>query len=793
MTGEEDVSRRADGGSTIGGRDQAPDDTRPPYFWALIASGAVFLLYAVTLAPTTAFWDASEYIAVAHTLGVPHAPGNPLFMVLARSWEVLLAPLGLSVAVRINLFSAFMSAAAHGLWFLVVYHILGHFGRDRRFRVVGALVSVLISASAYTVWSQSNVNEKVYSVSLLTIALLTWLALRWQARVGNGKDDNLLVLMAFILALSVGNHLMAFLAAPAIAVFILIVRPRTILNWKLYPAVLAAAVAGLSVHLYLPLRAALDPVINQNDPTCAGVGSALTAIVTYGKYGCVALGESLTRAQYTALPDPANLPRMLALPWDLTRPRTSGLFLSQLLHYFQYFDWQWSRGVQGTDVLLANLRLPFTMLFAGLGVSGAMEHRRRDRASFLYMLVLFGTLSVGLVVYMNFKYGYSIGPELGNFDFHEVRERDYFFLASFSVWGLWAGVGLSAIWDRLARNRVGTLLKASPVLALALIPLALNWGWASRAGDYTARDTAYNLLMSVEPYGVLFTTGDNDTFPTWYLQEVEGVRRDVTVIVTSYLRTAWYTKQIRDLTRPCPPGVSSDDDPTRIICQRPYEPGPRAEYTVDVASSRAAGRIPIPLDATVERPSRGIMDGLDDATIDAVSMRLEPFGETVTLRLGNVDATIEGGQYLSADRMFGLSILGAALGDRSIYFASRDTAVSFGVGDQVVRQGLVFNLPNGLSPSALPEGVVAIPPSVPISLLTGPYVDVPRTELLLEEVFQYRSGLPKSGRWPDRTVGVNGFYSRAYWALAQAALQANDSEAVVRFVEQAEAWQALGT
>ena len=130
--------------------------------------------------------------------------------------------------------------------------------------------------------------------------------------------------MAFILALSVGNHLMAFLAAPAIVVFILFVRPRTILNWKLYPAVLAAAVVGLSVHLYLPLRAALDPMINQTDPTCTGVGSALTAIVTYGKYGCAALGESLTRAQFTALPDPANLPRVLALPWDLTQPRTPG-------------------------------------------------------------------------------------------------------------------------------------------------------------------------------------------------------------------------------------------------------------------------------------------------------------------------------------------------------------------------------------------------------------------------------------------------------------------------------------
>ncbi len=790
------MSRKGVGGPAVGTPDLARDSADPPYLWALMAGGAVFLLYVVTLSPTTAFWDASEYIATAHTLGVPHAPGNPLFLVLARAWEILLAPLGLSVAVRTNLFAAFTSAAAHGLWFLVVHHILGHFSKDRHFRITGALVAVLISATAFTVWSQSNVNEKVYTVALLTIALLTWLLFRWQARVGDGKDDNLLVLMAFILALSVGNHLMAFLAAPAVVVFVLIVRPRTILNWKLYPAVLAVGVVGLSVHLYLPLRAALDPVINQNDPTCTGVGSALQAIVTYGKYGCVTLGELLTRAQYAEL-DPSTGERlsqmqtMFALPWDVTQPRTPGIFLSQLLHYFQYFDWQWSRGVQGTDVLLAGLRRPFTLLFLSLGLWGAVQHHRRDRTSFLYLLVLFGTLSLGLVVYLNFEYGYSIGPDLGNPAFHEVRERDYFFIASFSVWGLWAGIGLVAIWDWLAKNRVETLMKASPVLVLALIPLALNWSWASRAGDYAARDTAYNILMSVEPYGVLFTGGDNDTFPLWYLQEVEAIRRDVTVVVMPYLITPWYTKQIRDLARPCPPGVSPDDDPTRIICQRPYEPDSHAEYTADVESARSAGRIPIPVNAPIEPPSRGILDGLDDATIDATGYF--PIEETLTVRLGNVDATLRGGQYLSPRQQFGLSIMNAALGDRSVYFTGRDTASSFGVADQVVRQGLVFNLPNGLSPSTVSDGVVPIPRSAPLYPATGPYVDVPRTELLLEEVFLYRGGLSKSAVWPDATVRVNLLYARAYWGLALAAALADDAPASLRFREEAQAWEALGS
>src|SRR5690606_39597248 len=146
-------------------------------------------------------------------------------------------------------------------------------------------------------------------------------------------------------------------------------------------------------------------------------------------------------------------------------------------------------------------------------------------------------------------------------EMHEVRERDYFFIVGFSVWGLWAGLGIAALWQRLTDSiaaRVAAAaesggmqrarLFAAPVLALALIPLVFNWAWASRALDYAARDWAYNLLMSVEPYGVLFTNGDNDTFPLWYLQEVEGIRRDVTVIVMSYLNTPWYVKQLRQLT-----------------------------------------------------------------------------------------------------------------------------------------------------------------------------------------------------------------------------------------------------
>ena len=93
------------------------ESSRPPYFAAALAAAIVLGVYLATLAPTTAFWDTSEYIAAAKVLGIPHPPGNPLFTLMAHVFALL--PLAASYAQRVNLFAAVTSAAAAGLWFLV--------------------------------------------------------------------------------------------------------------------------------------------------------------------------------------------------------------------------------------------------------------------------------------------------------------------------------------------------------------------------------------------------------------------------------------------------------------------------------------------------------------------------------------------------------------------------------------------------------------------------------------------------------------------------------------------------
>jgi hypothetical protein len=776
------------------GRLTEPDRYRTPYLPAALTTLGVWILYAYTLAPTTAFWDTSEYIATAHIMGVPHPPGNPLFVVLARAWELLLAPTGLSVAVRINLFSATMGALAHGCWFLLAHRILSYFSDDKRFQLTGAIVAVLVSATAFTVWNQSNVNEKVYTVSLFTIAILSWLAFRWRDNIGRGKDDNLILLMVFILALSVANHLMAFLAAPALLMFILIVEPRTLTNWKLYAGVLVVAILGLSVHLFLPIRAALAPVINEADPICDSIGEAVVSILSFGKAGCEALSESLARRQY-------DKPSLLANPVDTQLPRDISMLVAQIGNYLQYFDWQWARSLAGNRTWFGAPRPLITLIFVVLGAYGALQHYRRDRTSWLYLAVLFVTLSFGLTFYMNFKYGFSYPLENGTAEMREVRERDYFFIVGFSIWGLWCGIGLAALWQRLAEQLAGDgavtrpiWLKASPVLALAFIPLFLNWSWASRRHDYVARDWSYNLLMSVEPYGVIFTNGDNDTFPLWYLQEAEGIRRDVTVIVMSYLNTPWYVRQIRQLTTPCKPGQNPLEDPTRIVCQRPFDTDRAPSfYRVQAPRTDVSPGQPRLTSEIGRVPTRSIIP-FDDAKIQEIA-NTAPFvvQDPLVVQAGRIQATVGQGKVLVPADLFLASILTTSIDDRPIYFATTTQAFeNLSLGGFLIRQGVAFKLHNGPVDPALQPGVYALPQS-PMSMIMGPFIDLPRTDSLLWNTYVHSNGFPdRWTRWVDAaTQGIPIYYAYTHYSAAQAHAPLGQEAEVQRHVKRADVWMGL--
>jgi hypothetical protein len=803
---------------------------RPPYPWAAGVFAGVLALYVLTLAPTTAFWDTSEYIATAHILGIPHPPGNPLFVILGRTWELLLGFLPLATAVKMNLFSATMSAAAAAFWFLVAHRVLAFVSEHETFRRVGAAAAALLSATTFTVWNQSVVNEKVYTVSLFTIAFLTWLAFRWRDRVGVPGTDRWLVLIVYLLALSVGNHKMGLLVAPALVVLVLQTQPATAAHWSRYvwatvplglafvagltetasgfvvfaagallwaylavgrrlrllAAFAVAGALGLSVQMFLPIRAAQNPVINEADPKCERLTDAAVTILTDGRVeACRPLAESLRRRQYNKPPMTKNPIHARFRVTGDGEPEWSGpprdfpLVLGQIGMYLQYFNWQWARALGGADPVVGRFRPLVTAIFALLLLYGAVRHFRHDRVSAWTFATLFLTVSAGLVIVLNFKYGYSLRPDLPPL-WREVRERDYFFLVSFSVAGLWAGIGLAALWQAFAERwaarhdgpfGVGLRL-ASPVLVLAFAPLVLNAQRASRAGDYAARDWAYNLLNSVEPYGVLFTNGDNDTFPLWYLQEVEGIRRDVIVIVYSYLATDWYPRQLRDLSRPCD-GRDPLATPTVIVCQRPFEP------------ERAA---PLYRERDWPAPTRPIL-GWTDEQITNASRLSQVLDRPMRFTAAAIDLVLPAGTQLLPNDNFLLAIVRQSIGDRPIYFASTtDAYAQFGLHPYLIRRGLAYKLHDGPIPPDT-AGLVRIP--------SGPgttdvrWLDLEATERLLWQEFVYRDMLDWP-YWPDHsTSGIPLQYYRAHWDVAGAYATLGNEPKVVENLSRADRFVVL--
>ena len=691
-------------------------DYRPSYGAAAIASALVLLLYIITLGPSTAMWDTSEYIAAAYVVGLPHPPGNPFFVLIGRVFSIL--P-GMNPAFWVNMLAATCAAVSAGFWFLITERVLVSWLAERWQRVLGGALAALIGATAFTVWSQAVVNEKVYTVSLVGVAIISWLTVRWCDDPDGPKADKILILIAYLLGLGYANHMAGFVAAPAVAIAVLVRRPATLLRWRLLLAGVGALVLGMTPFATQPIRAAYFPPINEGEPT--GCRTEFNWDCTFSQQTWDAFKYNFNREQY-------------GKPSVTERQAPFG---AQIGMWWLYFRWQWLRDAyleqQAMQAILA-------ALFLVLGLFGGWVHYQRDRRSFWYFGPLIATVTLVLIYYLNFRYGHSQAPALGESVDREVRDRDYFFLWSFSAWSVWAALGLVFVWESIAVMVGSQAVKlgkqtltlptrrswaiASPVLAIALIPLVGNWNAASRRGDTSTRDFAHDLLNSVEPYGILVTVGDNDTFPLWYAQEVEGIRKDVVIANTSLLNTDWYVRQIirspiREYDAAAGPAIYRDR-------QWPRPANPPLRLTLDEADQ-------IPL--------------------------AEQNPDTVLFQVGKIRAVIPPRVYTKADYAVLLMIRDNP--DRPVYFArtSGGYGHELGFGPYLLMQGLARRL--------LPD----VPtPSRDTLLVPGEgWVDIARSRSLWNDVFEGHTALVNKGGWPDRaSVGIPALYVNTGLILSEA-------------------------
>ncbi|TRX30146.1 DUF2723 domain-containing protein [Flavobacterium franklandianum] len=216
---------------------------------------------------------------------------------------------------------------------------------------------------------------------------------------------------------------------------------------------------------------------------------------------------------------------------------------------YDYQDGNWLSGIPfidelhlGTqqnlpsDVLNNKGRNVYFFLPLILGLIGIMYHASRDRKSFYVLLVLFLFMGLALKIYLNER------P-------FEPRERDYALVGSFYVFGIWIGFGVYALYESLqkylAPKIAGPLIIGASLVAVPVLMGFQNWDDHDRSDKYTATALAKSYLESCDPNAILFTIGDNDTFPLWYAQEIEHVRTDVKIVNTSLFMTDWYIDQMK--------------------------------------------------------------------------------------------------------------------------------------------------------------------------------------------------------------------------------------------------------
>ena len=290
-------------------------------------------------------------------------------------------------------------------------------------------------------------------------------------------------------------------------------------------------VIGYSTYALVIIRANVPNIpMNENDP------SDFTGLVRY-----------ISREQY------GEQPKFMPRRWS-PEPQHQGIYINyrsdmdfmwqyQIAHmYNRYLQWNFIG--RANDVQDSGVRWDMTFgIPIFLGLFGMYFHFRKDWKLATTLFALFLITGVILALYQNQQQP-------------QPRERDYFYTSAFMVFALWIAVAIAGIIDTLT-----SVLKReslNPSIAIAVIVLGLvtvpvnlarmNYQQNNRSGNFVAWDHSYNMLQSCKPNAILFTNGDNDTFPLWYLQDVEGVRRDVRIVNLSLVNTDWYIKQLKHNT-----------------------------------------------------------------------------------------------------------------------------------------------------------------------------------------------------------------------------------------------------
>jgi hypothetical protein len=647
--------------------------------------------------------------------------------------------------------------------------------------------------------------------------------LRWEAKVGEAHSDKWLVLIAYLVGLSIGAHLLNLVTIPALAFiyYFRLYKPSfwggviafgisavivVAILWGVIPGLPSVAggfevffvnslglpfgsgiivflillviaiviglrysikhkkrvlntailsfifvLIGYSSYMIIPIRSSYEPTIDENDP------DDILTFVAYLKREQYGDRPLLYGPQYNAQPvdqeegapryvkgkdgyietgrkvepvydskDKTLLPRIYSdqpqhieeyKKWVDIREGQAPSFgqnLSFLLRYqlghmyWRYFLWNFAgreSDVQNAGVLWfgdddpnaprrvleSEARNTFYLLPLLIGILGLIYQVRKDEKNAFVVGLLFFFTGIAIALYLN-------QPPL------EPRERDYTFAGSFYAFSIWIGLGViglagileKVLKDNKARAAVATLIG----LAVPGIMAAEGWDDHDRSDRYQSVDSAKNLLDSVAPNGILFTNGDNDTFPLWYAQEVEGYRTDVRVAVLSYLNTDWYIDQMQQQaykSDPWPLTLSNDNYRQGTNDYLPYVERPQVAAGIDlqqfiglVKDNHPALQVQYGQGTTLLTfPTKNFSLTIDKAKVDAMNIVPEyKEGEIVDRMQWTINKSI-----LEKKHLVMLDLLATNNWERPIYFSSTVNSADFmGLSNYFQLDGLAYRV-----------------------------------------------------------------------------------------------------
>jgi tetratricopeptide (TPR) repeat protein len=340
-------------------------------------------------------------------------------------------------------------------------------------------------------------------------------------------------------------------------------------------------VIGYSTYFAIFIRSGQNPNIDENNPETISEAISYLNRDQYGQMTILPRKFDNLPSKVSIVGSPADDNSQFSFDQELDYmfhdipSQASFLWNYQIKKmYLRYFLWQFAGKGDSGDPFVASVGafsdedgvdwrqfgLPIALI---MGLIGIGYHFRKNKQDAFSLLILFLMTGIAIIFYLNQ-------------DAPQPRERDYAYVASFMTFSIWIGLGVYSFINFITDSLLEKSIKLQSsyfmiglfILFMPTRMLIANYHEHDRTGNYIAWDMAYNMLQTCEPNSILFTNGDNDTFPLWYLQEVEQIRTDVVVANLSLLNTTWYVEQLRERYKDNPFIKMSDTEIQRLDFKR---------------------------------------------------------------------------------------------------------------------------------------------------------------------------------------------------------------------------------